>query len=262
MVASEGRLRPAPGAGRRRGNHTLRLAALAALLPLAACGARAGAGPAGADDAAAHGHGAAHQPGQPEAHAHEHEHAEAAGHGHGHGHAGPYVLPATAGPGYTVADVRFMQDMIGHHAQAIAMARMAPTHEAGEAVRKLAEKIEISQLDEIGLMEQWLRERGQVVPDEEYRRTAHMPGMLTPEQMAQLDAARGREFDRLFLTFMIQHHRGALEMVEALFASPGAAQDPDIFRFATDVDADQRDEIYVMQGMLSMLATTGGNGSR
>jgi len=259
MVASEGRPRPDPGTGRRRANHTLRLAALAALLPLAACSARGAAGPAG-EGAAPHQHGAAHQPGQPEAHAHAHEHAEAAG--HGHAHAGPYVLPATAGPGYTVADVRFMQDMIGHHAQAIAMARMAASHEAGEAVRKLAEKIEISQLDEIALMEQWLRERGQVVPDEEYRQTMRMPGMLTPEQMAQLDAARGREFDRLFLTFMIQHHSGALEMVEALFASPGAAQDPDIFRFATDVDADQRDEIYVMQSMLSMLATTGGNGSR
>src|SRR5690606_22896236 len=190
--------------------------------------------------------------------AHEHAQAEA----HAHAHAGPYVLPATAGQGFTVADVRFMQDMIGHHAQAIVMARMAATHGAGEAVRKLAEKIDISQQDEIALMEEWLRERGQAVPDEEYRHAVHMPGMLTPEQMARLDAARGREFDRLVLTFMIQHHRGALEMVEALFASPGAAQDPDIFRFATDVDADQRDEIYVMQGMLNMLATTGGDGSR
>ena len=259
MVASERRPRPAPGAGRRPVNHALRLAALAALLPLAACGARGGPGAAGGEGAAAHGHGPAHPPGRPgEAHTHEHPDAAA----HGHAHAGPYVLPATAGPGFTVADVRFMQDMIGHHAQAIVMARMAATHGAGEAVLKLAEKIDISQRDEIELMEQWLRERGQVVPDEEYRNTMYMPGMLTPEQMAQLDAARGREFDRLFLTFMIQHHRGALDMVEALFASPGAAQDPDIFRFATDVDADQRDEIYVMQGMLSMLATTGGSGSR
>lgn len=256
MVASERRPRSAPGAGRRLANHALRLAALAALLPVAACGARGGAGPAG-EGAVPHGQGAAQPPGRPEAHAHEHPEAV-----HGHAHAGPYVLPATAGPGFTVADVRFMQDMIGHHAQAIAMARMAATHGAGEAVLKLAEKIDISQRDEIELMEQWLVERGQTVPDDEYRRAVHMPGMLTPEQMAQLDAARGREFDRLFLTFMIEHHRGALEMVEALFASPGAAQDPDIFRFATDVDADQRDEIYVMQSMLSMLATTGGDGSR
>ncbi|HEX7089911.1 MAG TPA: DUF305 domain-containing protein [Longimicrobiales bacterium] len=236
--------------------HALRLAALAVLLPVAACSARGGAGLAGGEAAAPHGQGAAQPPGRPEAHAHEH--AEAA---HGHAHAGPYVLPATAGPGFTVADVRFMQDMIGHHAQAIEMARMAATHGAGEAVRKLAEKIDISQSDEIALMEQWLVERGQAVPDEEYRRAVRMPGMLTPEQMAQLDAARGPEFDRLFLTFMIGHHRGALEMVEALFASPGAAQDPDIFRFATDVDADQRDEIYIMQSVLSMLATTGGSGS-
>jgi len=257
MVASEGRPRPAPGGGRRLTNHAFRLAALAALVPLAACGARGGAGPAGGGTAA-HGHGPADAPGRPEAHTHEHAEREA----HAHAHAGPYVLPATAGQGFTVADVRFMQDMIGHHAQAIVMARMAPTHGAGEAVLRLAEKIDISQRDEIELMEQWLVERGQAVPDEEYRQAVHMPGMLTPEQMAQLDAARGREFDRLFLTFMIEHHRGALEMVEALFASPGAAQDPDIFRFATDVDADQRDEIYVMQGMLNMLATTGGDGSR
>ncbi len=257
-------------AGRRLSSRTLRLAALAAILPLAACSARGG-GPAGdvprPGDADTHtvahgqGHGQHQEHGQAQAHDHGqmHGHAQAQGHGHGHGHGS---LPATAGPGYTVADVRFMQDMIGHHLQAIEMARMAPTHGAGEAVRKLAAKIEISQLDEIQLMEQWLRERGQVVPDEDYRRNMLMPGMLTPEQMAQLDAARGREFDHLFLFFMINHHRGALEMVEELFRTPGAAQDPDLFRFATDVDADQRDEIYVMQGMLDMLANTGGSGSR
>jgi len=280
MVASHGRPRPTPGAGRCLASQTVRLLALAALLPLAACSARGAAGSAGdaavphGQGAAPHEHAGAQPPERPEAAAHGHTeqhghaeappqaHAQAPAHAHGHAHTAPSVLPATAGPGYTEADVRFMQDMIGHHQQAIEMARMAATHGAGEAVRKLAEKIEISQLDEIALMEQWLRERGQVVPDEEYRRSAHMPGMLTPEQMAQLDAARGREFDRLFLTFMIQHHRGALEMVEALFATPGAAQDPDLFRFATDVDADQRDEIYVMQNLLNTLATTGGNRSR
>jgi len=158
-----------------------------------------------------------------------------------------------------VADVRFMQHMIGHHAQALVMSAMAYTHGASERVRALAEKIDISQRDEIELMERWLAERGQVVPTEEQRNAMFMAGMLTPEQMAQLDAARGLEFDRLFLEFMIYHHQGALDMVEELFREPGAAQDPDLFRFVVDVDADQRDEIYVMQGMLNMLATTGGS---
>lgn len=176
-----------------------------------------------------------------------------AGGTHQHAH-GP-VLPATGGPGYSAADVRFMQDMIGHHEQAITMARMAPARGAGEAVRRLARKIEVSQRDEIAMMEAWLEERGQVVPDEEYRRAKLMPGMLTAEQMAELDAARGAEFDRLFLEYMIQHHVGALEMVAELFATPGAGQDPDVFRFATDVDADQRAEIAVMQALLERLAS-------
>lgn len=236
-------------------------AALSVTLP--ACAARGGAGPEaepqardeanprGQVEAQAHGYG--HAPGHQHDPAHTHHHSPAGHHGAAHD------LPATAGPGYTVADVQFMQHMIGHHDQAIVMARMARTHDASPEVRRLAEKIEISQLDEIELMEQWLVARGQAVPTEEQRKAMFMPGMLTPEQLAQLDAARGREFDRLFLEFMIHHHRGALEMVEALFADPAAAQDPDLFRFATDVDADQRDEIYVMQGMLALLATTGGS---
>ncbi len=171
-----------------------------------------------------------------------------------HQHAHGLVLPATAGPGYTEADVRFMQDMIGHHEQAIAMARMAQTHGAGEEVRRLARKIDVSQRDEIAMMENWLRERGQVVPDEAYRRTKLMPGMLSAQQMAELDAARGDQFDRLFLKYMIQHHGGALEMVAQLFAAPGAGQDPDVFRFATDVDFDQRAEIAVMHALLERLA--------
>ena len=230
-----------------------RMGILAVSLAVAACGARGGAGVAG--DVAVHsqGHGHAQEPG------YEHAHDHAGGHGHGAGHAHGVDLPATAGPGYTVADVQFMQHMIGHHVQAVVMSEMAKTHDAGAQVRALAERIDISQRDEVELMERWLAERGQVVPTEEQRHAMFMPGMLTPEQMAQLDAARGREFDRLFLTFMIYHHQGALDMVEELFAVPGAAQDPDLFRFVTDVDADQRDEIYVMQGMLDMLATTGGS---
>src|SRR5690606_11052636 len=158
-----------------------------------------------------------------------------------------------------VADVRFMQDMIGHHAQALEMAAMVPTHGASENLQRLAQKIDISQRDEIAFMKQWLAERNQAVPPDGHAHAMDMPGMLTPEQMAQLDAARGEEFERLFLTFMIQHHEGALQMVEQLFNAPGAGQDSDIFRFATDVDADQRDEIFVMQGMLGMLGT--GRGS-
>jgi uncharacterized protein (DUF305 family) len=178
---------------------------------------------------------------------------------HGQQAHGPHDIPATAGPGYTVADVQFMQHMIGHHAQAITMTDMVPTHGAGPELRKLAEKIDISQQDEIGFMQQWLRERGQVVPDPADMHGMDMPGMLSDEELAQLDAARGVEFEKLFLEFMIRHHEGALIMVDELFATPGAGQDPDLFRFATDVDADQRDEIYVMQGMLNTLNQRGGS---
>lgn len=167
---------------------------------------------------------------------------------HQHEYVAP--LPATPGPGFTVADVRFMQNMIGHHVQAIQMAALAPSHGASDNLLRLAQKIDISQRDEIALMKQWLAERKQAVPDDAQSHAMMMPGMLTAEQLAQLDAARGREFDRLFLTFMIRHHEGALQMVDELFKSPGAAQDSDIFRFATDVDVDQRDEIFVMEKLL------------
>jgi uncharacterized protein (DUF305 family) len=170
-----------------------------------------------------------------------------------------HEMAATAGPGYTVADVQFMQGMIGHHAQAVAMVAFVGTHGAGEQVAKLAQKIDISQRDEIGLMRRWLADRDQVVPDDMHAHAMQMPGMLSAEQLKQLDAARGREFDRLFLRFMIQHHEGALTMVEALFDSPGAAQDSEIFRFVTDVDFDQRAEIYVMQSMLDTLDTERGS---
>jgi uncharacterized protein (DUF305 family) len=177
-----------------------------------------------------------------------------------HMHEASHELPATAGEGYTAADVRFMQNMIGHHAQALTMAAMAPDNGAGVQLLRLARKIDISQRDEIDFMKRWLAERNQAIPDDAH--DMRMPGMLTPPQLAQLDAARGGEFERLFLSFMIQHHLGALEMVEGLFASPGAAQDSEIFRFITDVDADQRDEIFVMQSMLDMLDTASGSRSR
>ena len=162
-------------------------------------------------------------------------------------------LPATAGPGYTVADVRFMQHMIGHHAQALRMTAMAPGQGASESVVRLAQKIDISQRDEIAMMKAWLAERRQAIPGDEHAQGMMMPGMLTPAQLAQLGTARGREFDRMFLILMTRHHEGALQMVQELFRTPGAGQDPDIFRFLTDVDADQRDEILVMERLLHAL---------
>jgi uncharacterized protein (DUF305 family) len=180
-------------------------------------------------------------------------------------------------PPYTRADVEFMQGMIAHHAQAIRMARMAPTHGASAGLRTLAERIEVSQQDEIAFMQRWLRDRRETVPDPlalggHAGHDTHqmpgmqmpgmqtsgglMPGMLTPEQMAALDAARGEEFDRLFLADMIQHHQGALTMVDRLFAVPGAGQEGTVFRFASDVTADQTTEIDRMR---AMLAARGGS---
>ena len=161
---------------------------------------------------------------------------------------------------YTPADVEFMTGMIYHHAQALVMARMAPTHGARPALQILTGRVINGQNDEIALMQQWLRDRSQPVPDptaagsegmHDHGHAVHMPGMLTDEQLAELDAARGADFDRLFLTYMIRHHQGALTMVRELFATPGAAQDSEAFRLATDVDADQRAEIRRMQALLA-----------
>jgi uncharacterized protein (DUF305 family) len=157
---------------------------------------------------------------------------------------------------HTDADVKFMQGMIGHHAQAIEMAELLKTRTSSDAMRKLALRIEVSQADEIKMMQEWLRSRGQEVPSEHAHHmhgATLMPGMLTPEEMARLAAAKGVEFDRLFLEFMIKHHAGALTMVEELFASAGAGQDSEIFAFASDVDADQRMEIDRMGAMLKEL---------
>jgi len=162
---------------------------------------------------------------------------------------------------YTPADVHFLAGMIGHHAQAIQMAGWAPSHGASPSVRALCERIVVAQNDEIAFAQRWLREHGEYVPPADPRghimkdmdHPMLMPGMLTPEQMAQLDAARGREFDRLFLTFMIQHHQGALTMVDQLLKVPGAAENGPINRFATDVHADQTTEISFMTLMLADL---------
>jgi uncharacterized protein (DUF305 family) len=158
-------------------------------------------------------------------------------------------------PHYTEADVHFMQGMIGHHAQAVTMAGWAPSHGAGGDVRILCERIVVSQQDEIASMQRWLRDHHETVPDANDRMAQMpgmlMPGMLTPEQMAQLEHATGSEFDQLFLRFMIQHHEGALTMVKALMESQGAAQDEVIFKFASDVNADQTAEIDRMAHLLA-----------
>jgi uncharacterized protein (DUF305 family) len=165
---------------------------------------------------------------------------------------------------YTAADVHFMTGMIHHHAQAVVMASWAPTHGASQAVRAMCERIVVGQRDEIVLMERWLRERGEPVPDTGAHdmmpgmdHSTMMPGMLSAEQMAQLDRARGREFDRLFLTLMIQHHQGAITMVDRLFGSQGGGENEPVFRIASDVYADQTTEIDRMQKMLAALLFEG-----
>jgi uncharacterized protein (DUF305 family) len=155
---------------------------------------------------------------------------------------------------YTEADVRFMSGMIGHHAQALAMAALAPRNGANPEVRRLAERITAGQQDEIGTMERWLQARGKPVPDPDHAMHGQpMPGMLTEVQMGELEQARGPEFDRLFLTYMIQHHRGAVTMVKQLYGTPGAAQDDTVFKFADDVGVDQTTEIARMERMLDAL---------
>lgn len=181
---------------------------------------------------------------------------------------------------YTKADIDFMTGMIHHHAQAITMSRLAPSHGADAAVQRLTSRIINAQSDEIRLMQRWLEDRNQPVPQVDSSGKASMPmtgmsgmsgmaghdmsamtmdmpampGMLTAAQMAQLEQARGTEYDRLFLTFMMQHHRGAVSMVHDLFASPGAGQDETVFKFANDVEVDQSTEI---RRMLSMMIDMG-----
>jgi uncharacterized protein (DUF305 family) len=157
---------------------------------------------------------------------------------------------------YTEADVQFIQGMIGHHAQALEMTALVPSRTPREDMRLLANRIEISQADEIHMMQEWLTARGARLPNPH----AHhgegamlMPGMLTAGEMAALASAKGADFDRLFLEFMIKHHEGALVMVDELFSAAGAGQQSDIFTFASDVDADQRMEIERMGAMLKEL---------
>ena len=156
----------------------------------------------------------------------------------------------------TVADVSFMQGMIGHHAQALEMTTLLPSRTSRDDMRLLARRIELSQADEIGWMQRWLQVHGLAVPDAHAHHVPGavlMPGMLTEEDMSRLAAAAGAEFDRLFLEFMIKHHEGALTMVDGLFMTEGAGQDTEIYAFASDVDADQRIEIDRMVGLLREL---------
>ncbi|NNF59091.1 MAG: DUF305 domain-containing protein [Rhodothermaceae bacterium] len=171
---------------------------------------------------------------------------------------------------FTEADVAFMDGMIGHHAQALVMSRLAPTNGASPAVQTLASRIINAQNDEIATMQRWLRDRGQPVPEIHIDgltlmihggSMAHgeghghhmMPGMLTDEQLQELSEAQGTAFDRLFLTYMIQHHSGAVTMVDELFATDGAAQDDAAFKLASDIHVDQLTEIARMERMLSAL---------
>jgi uncharacterized protein (DUF305 family) len=177
------------------------------------------------------------------------------------------TLPASTRPSVTPvahADVEFMQGMIMHHSQAVEMTALIASHTENKEIRSLGAKISSSQSDEMRFMERWLAARGEPVSmagtaaamagmpdmDKAGHAMAPMPGMLTPAQMAALRKAKGAEFDRLFLTGMIQHHKGALVMVGDLFDSAGAGQDADIFDFATDADNTQRAEIRIMQNML------------
>jgi len=173
----------------------------------------------------------------------------------------------------SAADVQFMNDMIQHHAQAITMSTMAPQNGASQSVQTLAARIINAQRDEIAIMRRWLGERKQPVPelhDMGGTLMVHMPGaaknhgaghdghaamagMLTEAELADMRAAKGIEFDRLFLAGMIRHHRGAVTMVDQLFATDGAALDGQVFKFASDVQVDQRTEVQRMQSMLSAL---------
>ena len=164
---------------------------------------------------------------------------------------------------YTAADIEFMSHMISHHAQAVKMAGWAASHGASKPLQIFCGRIALGQTAEIGLMQAWLKDRNQPVPEADARgmkmtmgsmeHYLTMPGMLTDAQMAQLDSARGVNFDRLFLTYMIQHHRGAITMVDSLFNTPGAGQDEIVFKFANDVQADQSTEIDRMELMLEAL---------
>jgi uncharacterized protein (DUF305 family) len=185
------------------------------------------------------------------------------------GQSGKILSPETAAPPLrapAVADVNFMQGMIMHHSQAVEMTELLRSRSRNKDLQALGKRISISQSDEMKYMKQWLEDRGQPASMQHGNRDHSgdmkgmdhmkmdsmplMPGMLTPQQMKALEKSNGPKFDHLFLTGMIQHHTGALVMVQDLFDTPGAGQDAVLFDFATDVDNTQRAEINIMQGML------------
>ncbi len=165
----------------------------------------------------------------------------------------PELKPIPKNAIYTKADVEFMQGMIAHHAQAIFMSRLAEARNASPRMVRFTKKIDQSQTAEILLMQEWLRANNQVAPDTSSYHTVMMSGMLTPAQIKELEASRGVDFDAAFLRLMIQHHEGALKMVDDLFASPRAAQDVDVSVFANDVVTVQTAEIGLMRQMLSQI---------
>jgi uncharacterized protein (DUF305 family) len=154
--------------------------------------------------------------------------------------------------GATAADIKFMQGMIGHHAQAVEMVELLNQNTTNPNMRRLGLRIKVSQDDEINMMRKWLADHGATIPGphSHHEPGGFMPGMLTQEEMDKLAAAKEKEFDRLFLRGMIKHHGGAIQMVQELFATPGAGQEGGIFAFASDVDSDQRMEIDRMGMML------------
>jgi uncharacterized protein (DUF305 family) len=158
---------------------------------------------------------------------------------------------------HTPADVAFMQGMIHHHAQALEMVALLQTRTQSDEMRSMGQRIELSQRDEIGFMREWLLARGEDAPDEHAHHMGPvptMPGMATPEDMEALAAAMGASFDRLFLNLMITHHLGAVTMVDELLATPGAAEQTDVFAFTADVVADQQAEMDRMSAMLAALS--------
>ncbi len=187
----------------------------------------------------------------------------------------PVRASAQKPPSYTAADVRFMQGMIGHHAQALAMTALIPTRSSRQDIRMLGQRITVSQKDEIAMMQQWLRDRHQQLPARDAQpggqtMAGHsmnmpgmamsdtlMPGMLTSEQLAELAKTTGDEFDKLFLADMIRHHEGALVMVKSLLGTTGSGQEAEVFRFASEVDTDQRAEIARMNALLDTLGASG-----